>query len=123
MVAPRRILFVSGYFPPLAPMGAVRSGKLAEHWKRAGHDVRTVAIALTPDGGAQLQQPARSTFYIPYREPGQFVSNVKSLIRRSPIVRLLFDRKTGLDQIGSSQPKPADLEALTKLGWIDFYYQ
>lgn len=39
-----RILFVSGYYPPFAPVGAVRPPKLAGHWARAGHEVRVVAI-------------------------------------------------------------------------------
>lgn len=39
-----RILFVSGYYPPFAPVGAVRPGKLAAHWAAAGHQVRVLAI-------------------------------------------------------------------------------
>ena len=39
-----RILFVSGYYPPFAPVGAVRPPKLAAHWVAAGHEVRVVAI-------------------------------------------------------------------------------
>src|SRR5580765_923827 len=116
MVVPRRILFVSGYFPPLAPMGAVRSGKLVEYWKKAGHDVRTIAIALPPGAGAQSQHAAPSTFYLPYQEPGKLITDVKSAIVHSPIGRLLFDRRPSAKAANSSQPKAADLESLTKLG-------
>lgn len=39
-----RILLVSGYYPPFAPVGAVRPPKLAAHWTAAGHEVRVVAV-------------------------------------------------------------------------------
>ncbi len=39
-----RILFVSGYYPPFAPVGAVRPPKLAQHWAAAGHSVRILSI-------------------------------------------------------------------------------
>jgi glycosyltransferase involved in cell wall biosynthesis len=39
-----RILFVSGYWPPLAPVGAVRPPKQARHWTNQGHEVRVLAV-------------------------------------------------------------------------------
>ena len=39
-----RILFVSGYWPPLAPVGAVRPPKQARHWTALGHQVRVLAV-------------------------------------------------------------------------------
>ena len=39
-----RILFVSGYYPPFAPVGAVRPPKLAAHWTAAGHQLRVIAV-------------------------------------------------------------------------------
>lgn len=39
-----RILFVSGYWPPLAPVGAVRPPKQARHWTALGHRVRVLAV-------------------------------------------------------------------------------
>ena len=39
-----RILFISGYWPPLAPVGAVRPPKQARHWTAQGHEVRVLAV-------------------------------------------------------------------------------
>lgn len=43
-----RILIISYFFPPYNNIGAVRVGKLAEYWLRAGHDVRIVTAADQP---------------------------------------------------------------------------
>ena len=58
----RKILFVSGYYPPHAPPGAVRPPRLVRHWLGAGHDVRVVAVD-NPALGASLagSAPAGAT--------------------------------------------------------------
>lgn len=38
-----RVLIVSGFFPPYAPMSGVRAGKLAKYLLSRGHDVRVLA--------------------------------------------------------------------------------
>ena len=43
-----RVLIVSGYFPPFAPMSGVRAGKLAKHLLAAGHDVRVLGARDLP---------------------------------------------------------------------------
>jgi glycosyltransferase involved in cell wall biosynthesis len=43
-----RVLIVSGYFPPFAPMSGVRAGKLAKHLLASGHDVRVLAARDLP---------------------------------------------------------------------------
>lgn len=43
-----RILIVSGYFPPFAPMSGVRAGKLAKYLLARGHDVRVLCAKNLP---------------------------------------------------------------------------
>ena len=43
-----RILIVSGYFPPFAPMSGVRAGKLAKYLLGRGHDVRVLCAKNLP---------------------------------------------------------------------------
>jgi glycosyltransferase involved in cell wall biosynthesis len=43
-----RVLIVSGYFPPFAPMSGVRASKLAKHLLTSGHDVRVLAARNLP---------------------------------------------------------------------------
>lgn len=43
-----RILIISGYFPPFAPMSGVRAGKLAKYLLARGHDVRVLAAKDLP---------------------------------------------------------------------------
>lgn len=38
-----KILIISYYFPPYNNIGAVRVGKLAQHWLNAGHDVQVIS--------------------------------------------------------------------------------
>lgn len=43
-----RILIISGYFAPFAPMSGVRAGKLAKYLLARGHDVRVLAAKDLP---------------------------------------------------------------------------
>lgn len=64
---PRRILLVTGYYPPHAPAGAVRPPKLVKHWVGAGRDVRVIAID-NRNLGATLTAEANATVaHLPYR--------------------------------------------------------
>jgi hypothetical protein len=120
--APLRILFISGYFPPKAPMGAVRPGKLAEYWREQGQDVRVVAIALAPQEWAHVQAPGVPTHYIGYEEPGQIVTRVASAIRQLPIrrSRALSDTTRS---IGSGGLPRSGIPNRTSSGLAELYRQ
>ena len=77
----RRVLFVSGFFPPNAPMGAVRPGKLQAHWNRQNHDVRTLAIKFDVETASE-QGPQAGVFYVPHHELGQSITAIKANIMR-----------------------------------------
>lgn len=59
-----KILIISYFFPPYNNIGAIRVGKLAEHWVNAGHDVRIVTAAdqPTPPDLATTLGPERITY-------------------------------------------------------------
>jgi hypothetical protein len=120
---PWRILFVSGYFPPFAPIGAVRAGKLAEHWAKAGHDVRVIAIALTPKKPGSAVQTNLAVCYLPYSEPGERITRLKTNFMRSPLGRSFFSPVQCSEKtIGHRAPAGAPLEA-EKIGLLDIYRQ
>ena len=116
-----RILFVSGFFPPKAPMGAVRPGKLAEYWRACGHDVRVIAIALPAQDWAHEQDPGVATFYVGYSEPGQMVTKVISGLRRSSMRRLVPGR--GQAAPGANQMWANPTAKLDRPGMADLYRQ
>lgn len=69
-----RILFISGYWPPLAPVGAVRPPKQARHWVNQRHQVRVLAVRnldlWTVSGnaaGGAAPPPAANAFGQPIR--------------------------------------------------------
>lgn len=84
MTRPLRILFVSGFFPPNAPMGAVRPGKLHDHWTAQGHEVRTIAIDLKERTEGETLRHA-GIAYVPYSEPGQTLTRLRAGLRRSGV--------------------------------------
>jgi glycosyltransferase involved in cell wall biosynthesis len=77
---PPRILFVSGFHPPRAPMGAVRTAKLAEHWRAAGADLRVIAVDKGEAAGAG-PEPAQ-LHYLPAAEPGAWITALAQRLRR-----------------------------------------
>src|SRR5579871_5933346 len=78
-----RILFVSGFFPPKAPMGAIRTGSLAAYWQQSGHDVRVIAVALPQQDWAHEEDAGIPVHYIPYSEPGRIVTKLVSAVRKA----------------------------------------
>jgi hypothetical protein len=122
--APRRILLVSGYFPPLSPIGAVRAGKLAEHWAKAGHDVRTIAVALPQDSLGAHTQFSKSTYYLPFIAPGAAVTKVKARMLRSPVARLFRQSLQGAKKSdGGGGARPEEPAQIGEMGLLDIYRQ
>jgi len=83
-MAARRILLVTGYFPPYSPLGAVRAPALVSHWLGQGHDVRVVAIenpAVT--GMLASPLPPDRVAYMPFTPPGQTIERLIRPLRRS----------------------------------------
>src|ERR1035438_1161351 len=119
---PRRILFVSGYFPPFAPVGAVRAGKLAEHWAKAGHEVRIIALALAPNEPGIAVQARQSVYYLPYSEPGERITRLKTSFMHSPIGRFL-SRPQSSKKANSRRMSAGDAGEAEKIGMLDIYRQ
>ncbi len=109
---PLRILFVSGFVPPHAPMGAVRTGKLEAHWRRLGHDVRTIAVS--PPGAVIDQAAHPSLYYVPYEEPGRWITRVKAALRPA--------KPAASSGTSSAGPAP-DATKIRSLGLTDLYRQ
>ena len=120
-----RILFLSGYFPPLAPMGAVRSGKLADYWTKTGHDVRIIAVAFGSGDDERQRQSATYVRYLPYRRPGQIVTGIKAMIMRSPLGHWMFARPKRAEKIGGKEhgTQTAEEAATNAHGLLQFYRQ
>lgn len=67
----RKILVVSGFFPPYSPLGAVRVPALISYWLAQGHDVRALAME-NPAVAGMLESPLprESVTYTPFTLPG-----------------------------------------------------
>ena len=111
---PLRILFLSGFVPPHAPIGAVRPGKLEAWWRADGHDVRTIAVS--PPGAVVDQAAHPSLYYIPYAEPGRWITRIKAV--------LMPARTAKRASPSGAAPGPApDATRIRKLGLTDLYRQ
>jgi len=95
-MAARRILLVTGYFPPYSPLGAVRAPALVSHWLGQGHDVRVVAIENPSITGMLASPlPPDHVAYVPFTPPGRTVERLLRALRRSrgtaePVVAAAF---------------------------------
>jgi len=103
-------------------MGAIRSGKLAEYWRGLNHDVRVLAIDLPESIGVQVQYSSPFVNYIPFREPGDTITRIKSAVVHS------FGSKRTSPVVGNPTPalaadNPQDASSIKKLGLIDLYRQ
>lgn len=76
-MAARRILLVTGYFPPYSPLGAVRAPALVSHWLGQGHDVRVVAID-NPSIAGKLESPLPPghVAYVPFTAPDETIQRL-----------------------------------------------
>jgi hypothetical protein len=115
---PLRILFVSGYLPPHAPIGAVRPGKLDEYWRNAGHDVRTIAIALPSSISAGDKASHPLVHYLPYEVPGRLITKLKSALKR-PGSECGVQRSAAQPQVSP----PSNTGSIARLGLVDLYRQ
>ncbi|MEE4350917.1 MAG: glycosyltransferase [Pacificimonas sp.] len=73
---PARILFVTPYFPPFAPVGAVRMPALARYWAARGARVDVIAADNPNFAGLlpRVGEPGITAHHVAYR-PGQASSN------------------------------------------------
>jgi hypothetical protein len=81
----RRILLVTGFFPPFSPLGAVRAPALVSYWLAQGHDVRVVAID-NPAIAGKLESPLPPdrVAYAPFTPPGEsFERLLRPLLQRA----------------------------------------
>lgn len=79
-----RILLIAGFFPPYAPLGAVRAPSLARYLIRNGHDVHVIA-AHDRDivGVSQPDLPADRVHHLPYAKPGTKITQVVRRLREA----------------------------------------
>jgi len=112
---PLRILFVSGFVPPHSPMGAVRTGKLEAWWRANGHDVRTIAVS--PPGAMVDQKAHPSLHYVPYEEPGRWITRIKAALIPAGAAK-----PAGAPGAAASGPAP-DATRIRRLGLTDLYRQ
>ena len=106
---PTRILLVAGFFPPRAPMGAVRTAKLAEHWRAAGADVRVLAID-TEGPAPSADPPHGHAHYVAVKEPGTLVTSSIRAIRR-----LAPSRKNGGSGAAGAEGVPTQDDGLDSI--------
>jgi glycosyltransferase involved in cell wall biosynthesis len=118
-----RILLVAGFFPPKAPMGAIRTGSLAEYWRRSGHDVRVIAVALPQQDWAHEQAAGVPAHYIAYSEPGQIVTNLVSAIRKALPDRNQSGSGSASDPSGTQRMWANPTAKLDRPGAADLYRQ
>jgi hypothetical protein len=83
-MAGKRILLVTGFFPPFSPLGAVRAPALVQHWQDQGHDVRVVAIENPAIRGMlESPLPAEQVVFAPFTTAGEtFERLLRPLLRR-----------------------------------------
>lgn len=127
-----RILFVTGYYPPHAPAGAVRPPKLVKHWVAAGHDVRVIAIDNRNLGATLVAEADATVAHLPWQpghrpapaaqaapavapgseyatRPTGFLARLKQIYRQSQVTP---DRYAGW-----VAPAVAQGEAWARAGW------
>ena len=104
----KRILIVTGYFPPYAPPGATRAPHLASHWRNAGVDVRVLSAA-NPHTPHVLEHdlPDSAVFHVPYTRVGSGTQMLRyRLLGRVPPPPLVMpappDTAGGNGQSGTS---------------------
>jgi len=78
-----RVLLISGFFPPFAPMGGVRPSKLAKFLFDRGHDVRVLAARDLPNPPLlSLEIPEDRVVYAPWRDVNALPKKAAALLNR-----------------------------------------
>lgn len=96
----KKLLLISGFFPPYSPMGAVRPPSLAAYWRSLGHDVRVIALRNPGvKSTLQLPLPEDAVQHLPFLEPGWRVDRVTKTLKN-------FRKSIGLVN-DTPQSKPA----------------
>ena len=103
-------------------MGAVRTAKLAEHWRAAGADVRVIAVDKAAGLGTEPAPPG--VHYLSAPEPGSRVTALVQRLRRvsgraavpgaSPAARATYAVPAGRPR-GSSSSSPGRARSRTGL--------
>lgn len=113
-----RILFVSGYFPPYSPLGAVRAPELAAHWQARGHDVRVIAVKDPAiEGMLDLPLAPEQVNYVPYSPTTTLVQRLTG--SRGPST----DKASpagGAPAAPMKSPKPGQRD---RLRWLRQFYR
>lgn len=119
-----RILFVSGYYPPHAPSGAVRPPKLVKHWSARGHDVRVIAIDNRNLGSALSADAHVQVAHVPYgvaqAEPAPAAAAAVAVEERPPgyLKRIYHQYRTTPDRYaGWVEPAVSMAEGWSRAGW------
>jgi hypothetical protein len=101
-MAGKRILLVTGFFPPFSPLGAVRAPALVNYWQALGHQVRVVAIDNPAIAGKlECPLPAEHVAYAPFTPPGE---SFERLLR--PLLRQLRTDTPSVPADGGTTPSP-----------------
>jgi hypothetical protein len=95
-----------------------------EYWTKAGHDVRTIAIALPQAESDAHTKSSRSTYYLPCSAPGAGITKLKAGIVQSSVGRLFSHRIQGSGKANGGRPSASDDAAkIGKMGLLDIYRQ
>lgn len=121
-MAGRRILFVTGFFPPYSPLGAVRPPALAAYWRARGHEVRVIALENpSVTGKVPLPLPPGHVTYIPFAMPGGGVERVAAGVKGA--LRRLAARPAAASAPPSPPPAAPTEEGGGAMGYLRRLYQ
>lgn len=91
---PRHILFVTPYYPPYTPVGAIRMPKLVKYWRRQGHDVSVIAVENPAhEGRLGREDDGAEVSFLPYTASGA------PPVTAPPSVQYAAPRARGLKRI------------------------
>jgi glycosyltransferase involved in cell wall biosynthesis len=109
-----RILIVSGFFPPYAPIAGVRPGKLAKYLLSTGHDVRVLAAKDLPYPQLlPLEIPEAMVSYADWADVNAWPRQLASFLRSDKGSQRAVD-KTGARSVATETDQAKDLGKLQR---------